>query len=65
MKFKHPFVYMFITLMIGLVNVSLSSAEYEDEITDDAIEDSKYVLQNHLSQKVIILNNLQVSYETF
>ena len=52
MKFKHPFVYMFITLMIGLVNISLSSAEYENEITDDAIEDSKYVLQNHLNQKV-------------
>ena len=59
MKLKHPFVYMFITLMIGLVNISLSSAEYEDDITDDAIEDSKYVLQNHLNQKVIILNNLQ------
>ena len=43
---------MFITLMIGLVNISLSSAEYENEITDDAIEDSKYVLQNHLNQKV-------------
>ena len=52
MRFKHPFVYMFITLMIGLVNISLSSAEYENEITDDAIEDSKYVLQNHLNQKV-------------
>ena len=50
---------MFITLMIGLVNISLSSAEYEDEITDDAIEDSKYVLQNHLNQKVMILHNFQ------
>ena len=50
---------MFITLMIGLVNISLSSAEYEDEITDDAIEDSKYVLQNHLNQKVMILDNFQ------
>ena len=50
---------MFITLIIGLVNISLSSAEYEDEITDDAIEDSKYVLQNHLNQKVIILHNFQ------
>ena len=56
---------MFITLIIGLVNISLSSAEYEDEITDDAIEDSKYVLQNHLNQKVIILNNLKwiIRYE--
>ena len=50
---------MFITLMIGLLNISFSSAEYEDEITDDAIEDSKYVLQNHLNQKVIIFNNFQ------